>query len=83
MSCMPVRSSSHPYTRPVRLRAQALRRDDLQGIDGSLPDYGAPPGCRFAPRLPAADRNVQPRARRAPVGPDHRAAYWRLEKELA
>ena len=46
----------HPYTRALidcvpKLSGEATFR----GIDGSLPDYAAPPpGCRFAPRCPLA-----------------------------
>src|SRR5579872_4207227 len=46
----------HPYTRALldcvpKLSGGAVFR----GIDGSLPDYSAPPpGCRFAPRCPLA-----------------------------
>jgi oligopeptide/dipeptide ABC transporter ATP-binding protein len=69
---------SHPYTRALidcvpKLSGGATFR----GIEGSLPDYVAPPpGCRFAPRCPLAtalcDRPPPDKA----VGPDHRAACW-------
>ena len=71
----------HPYTRALldcvpKLSGGAVFR----GIDGSLPDYSAPPpGCRFAPRCPLAISACSrpPEARR--VDADHYAACWRLE----
>ena len=71
----------HPYTRALldcvpKLSGGAVFR----GIDGSLPDYSAPPpGCRFAPRCPLAISACSrpPEARR--VDGDHYAACWRLE----
>jgi peptide/nickel transport system ATP-binding protein len=72
----------HPYTRALidcvpKLSGEA----SFRGIDGSLPDYAAPPpGCRFAPRCPLAI----PACGRPPeiksVGADHYAACWRLEE---
>ena len=72
----------HPYTRALidcvpKLSGEATFR----GIDGSLPDYAAPPpGCRFAPRcplaIPACGRPPEDRS----VGAGHHAACWRLEE---
>ena len=72
----------HPYTRALidcvpKLSGEATFR----GIDGSLPDYAAPPpGCRFAPRCPLAipvcGRPPEDRS----VGAGHHAACWRLEE---
>jgi peptide/nickel transport system ATP-binding protein len=72
----------HPYTRALidcvpKLSGEATFR----GIDGSLPDYAAPPpGCRFAPRcplaIPACGRPPEDRS----VGASHHAACWRLEE---
>jgi peptide/nickel transport system ATP-binding protein len=72
----------HPYTRALidcvpKLSGEATFR----GIDGSLPDYAAPPpGCRFAPRcplaIPACGRPPEDRS----VGACHHAACWRLEE---
>ena len=43
---------SHPYTRALIDCVPKLSGDTtFRGIDGSLPDYAAPPpGCRFSPR---------------------------------
>ncbi len=70
----------HPYTRALidcvpKLSGEATFR----GIDGSLPDYAAPPpGCRFAPRcplaIPACGRPPEDKA----IGAGHHAACWRL-----
>jgi oligopeptide/dipeptide ABC transporter ATP-binding protein len=50
----------------------------FKGIDGSLPDYGAPPpGCRFAPRCPIAISACDRSPGERPVGPEHSAACWR------
>ena len=55
----------HPYTRALidcvpKLSGEATFR----GIDGSLPDYAAPPpGCRFAPRCPLAIPGLRSSAR--------------------
>ena len=72
----------HPYTRALIDCVPKLSGDTtFKGIDGSLPDYGAPPpGCRFAPRCPIAISvcNRTPGERR--VGPDHGAACWRVEE---
>ena len=72
----------HPYTRALIDCVPKLSGDAIfRGIDGSLPDYAAPPpGCRFAPRCPLAI----PACARPPedksVGADHHAACWRLEE---
>jgi peptide/nickel transport system ATP-binding protein len=72
----------HPYTRALVDCVPKLSGDTtFKGIDGSLPDYGAPPpGCRFAPRCPIAISacNNVPEHRR--VGPEHSAACWRAEE---
>jgi peptide/nickel transport system ATP-binding protein len=72
----------HPYTRALIDCVPKLSGDaTFRGIDGSLPDYAAPPpGCRFAPRCPlaigACGRPPEDRS----VGADHHAACWRLEE---
>ena len=69
---------SHPYTRALIDCVPKLSGDTtFRGIDGSLPDYVAPPpGCRFAPRCPLATSQCdQPPPDKA-VGPIHRAACW-------
>jgi oligopeptide/dipeptide ABC transporter ATP-binding protein len=69
----------HPYTRALVDCVPKLSGDTtFKGIEGSLPDYCAPPpGCRFAPRCPIAISacNSAPEERR--VGPEHSAACWR------
>jgi oligopeptide/dipeptide ABC transporter ATP-binding protein len=70
----------HPYTRALidcvpKLSGGATFR----GIDGSLPDYAAPPpGCRFAPRCPLAIAACGRPPEVKSVGADHHAACWRL-----
>ena len=73
---------SHPYTRALFDCVPKLSGDTtFKGIDGSLPDYGAPPpGCRFAPRCPLAIAMCSRAPDERPVGPDHSAACWRLEE---
>jgi oligopeptide/dipeptide ABC transporter ATP-binding protein len=72
----------HPYTRALidcvpKLSGEATFR----GIDGSLPDYAAPPpGCRFAPRCPLAIAACGRPPEVKTVGADHHAACWRLEE---
>ncbi len=72
----------HPYTRALidcvpKLSGAATFR----GIDGSLPDYAAPPpGCRFAPRCPLAIGACARPPEVRSVGADHHAACWRLEE---
>jgi peptide/nickel transport system ATP-binding protein len=76
---------SHPYTRALIDCVPKLSGETtFRGIDGSLPDYAAPPpGCRFAPRcglaLPACD---VPQVDHA-VGTDHLAACWRTAEARA
>jgi peptide/nickel transport system ATP-binding protein len=72
----------HPYTRALidcvpKLSGEATFR----GIDGSLPDYAAPPpGCRFAPRCPLAIAACGRPPEDKSVGAGHYAACWRLEE---
>jgi peptide/nickel transport system ATP-binding protein len=71
----------HPYTRALIDCVPKLSGDAVfRGIDGSLPDYGAPPpGCRFAPRCSlATGACLRPPEDRS-MGADHYAACWRLE----
>jgi peptide/nickel transport system ATP-binding protein len=71
----------HPYTRALIDCVPKLSGDTtFKGIDGSLPDYAAPPpGCRFAPRCAYAMPVCATTPRDRWVGPDHRAACWRVE----
>jgi peptide/nickel transport system ATP-binding protein len=55
----------------------------FRGIDGSLPDYAAPPpGCRFAPRCPMATAICGELPPDRPVGAEHHAACWHVEEAL-
>ncbi|MBV8106825.1 MAG: ABC transporter ATP-binding protein [Hyphomicrobiales bacterium] len=76
---------SHPYTRALFDCVPKLSGETtFKGIDGSLPDYGAPPpGCRFAPRCPLAVAMCNRSPDERPVGPNHSAACWRLEEAVA
>ena len=71
----------HPYTRALIDCVPKLSGDaTFRGIDGSLPDYAAPPpGCRFAPRCPLAIGACARPPEARSVGADHHAACWRLE----
>lgn len=73
---------SHPYTRALIDCVPKLSGDaTFRGIDGSLPDYAAPPpGCRFAPRCPLAIAACGRPPEVKSVGADHHAACWRLEE---
>lgn len=45
----------HPYTAGLVASVPRLRGGEFHGIDGSVPDYAAPPsGCRFHPRCGSA-----------------------------
>jgi oligopeptide/dipeptide ABC transporter ATP-binding protein len=72
---------SHPYTRALIDCVPKLSGDTtFKGIDGSLPDYGAPPpGCRFAPRCALATPVCATVPQGRLVGADHRAACWHVE----
>ena len=72
----------HPYTRALIDCVPKLSGDTtFRGIDGSLPDYAAPPpGCRFAPRCPLAIGACGRPPEARSVGADHHAACWRLEE---
>jgi peptide/nickel transport system ATP-binding protein len=72
----------HPYTRALIDCVPKLSGDaTFRGIDGSLPDYAAPPpGCRFAPRCPLAIAACGRPPEDRSVGADHHAACWRLEE---
>ena len=75
------------YARADRLACRSCpAATSFRGIDGSLPDYAAPPpGCRFAPRCAARGRRS---ARRAPPHArgrrrTTRAACWRVGEAAA
>jgi peptide/nickel transport system ATP-binding protein len=71
----------HPYTRALIDCVPKLSGDAaFRGIDGSLPDYAAPPpGCRFAPRCPLAIGACGLPPEDRSVSAEHYAACWRLE----
>jgi peptide/nickel transport system ATP-binding protein len=75
----------HPYTRALVDCVPKLSGDTtFKGIDGSLPDYGAPPpGCRFAPRCPIAISVCNRAPGETRVGSEHGAACWRVEEMQA
>jgi oligopeptide transport system ATP-binding protein len=75
----------HPYT--IGLLGSLPRLDEssherLTSIDGLPPDLIAPPtGCRFAPRCDFATERCQTEnPELSPVGLDHEAACWNLDK---
>ena len=71
----------HPYTRALIDCVPKLSGDaTFRGIDGSLPDYAAPPpGCRFAPRCPLATDACSRSPADTSLSAEHYAACWRLE----
>ncbi len=82
-----LRRPRHPYTRGLvgAIPRIGAGRGRLVQIEGAMPRPGAVPGgCAFHPRCPLTVARC--RAERPvlePVGPDHRAACWRLEVEEA
>jgi oligopeptide/dipeptide ABC transporter ATP-binding protein len=75
----------HPYTRALIDCVPKLSgATTFKGIDGTLPDYGAPPtGCRFAPRCPYAMPVCASRPADLPAGAAHGAACWLLAEKAA
>jgi peptide/nickel transport system ATP-binding protein len=71
----------HPYTRALIDCVPKLSGDaSFRGIDGSLPDYAAPPpGCRFAPRCSLATGACSQPPVDTSLNAGHYAACWRLE----
>jgi peptide/nickel transport system ATP-binding protein len=71
----------HPYTRALMACIPKLSGGGaMRGIDGSLPDYSAPPpGCRFEPRCPLAVSTCLKAPPHFEVAPGQSAACWRLE----
>jgi peptide/nickel transport system ATP-binding protein len=75
----------HPYTRALIDCVPRLSgHTTFKGIDGTLPDYAAPPpGCRFSPRCPFA----MPVCAKTPadfdVGAAHGVACWLAEEKAA
>ena len=71
---------SHPYTHALIDCVPKLSGDTtFRGIDGSLPDYTAPPaGCRFSPRCVLATALCDRPPSDRPVSAGHLAACWHL-----
>jgi peptide/nickel transport system ATP-binding protein len=76
---------SHPYTRALIDCVPKLSGDTtFRGIDGSLPDYAAPPpGCRFSPRCGLATDVCERPPADTEVGAGHGAACWHLGEAAA
>ena len=76
---------SHPYTRALIDCVPKLSGDTtFRGIDGSLPDYSAPPpGCRFSPRCRLATLVCERPPADTPVSADHSAACWHVDEAAA
>ncbi|HLW93675.1 MAG TPA: oligopeptide/dipeptide ABC transporter ATP-binding protein, partial [Roseiarcus sp.] len=74
----------HPYTRALIDCVPKLSgRTTFRGIEGTLPDYAAPPpGCRFAPRCPHATSVCATPPPDLAVGGAHGVSCW-LEAEKA
>ena len=74
-------AARHPYTQGLLAALPSLTgpRRRLAAIPGTVPEpWNPPPGCRFAPRCPAADSRCREQMPVAwPVGPMHRAACHR------
>jgi oligopeptide/dipeptide ABC transporter ATP-binding protein len=74
----------HPYTRLLlrslpRIREKAPRLHAIAGATPSPRDF--PPGCRFAPRCPAAADRCRAEAPSLAAGPDgRRVACWRADE---
>src|ERR1700677_501319 len=73
---------SHPYTHALIDCVPKLSGDTtFRGIDGSLPDYTAPPaGCRFSPRCGLATLVCERPPADTPVSADHSAACWHVDE---
>ena len=73
-----IRAPRHPYTRALlaAIPTRHVRRGELAGLAGSVPDFFAPPpGCRFAPRCAFAREDCLPRfPTTAMVEPGHGVA---------
>src|SRR5580692_4340719 len=76
---------SHPYTRALIDCVPKLSGDTtFRGIDGSLPDYSAPPpGCRFSPRCRLATLVCKRQPPDIPVSAAHNAACWHIDEAAA
>ena len=72
------RSPRHPYTQGLLASIPKLTGGTVEGIDGLIPDYVAPPpACRFEPRCPhAMPECAQTSPPLFEVEPDHRVACY-------
>jgi peptide/nickel transport system ATP-binding protein len=75
----------HPYTRALIDCVPKLSGNTtFRGIDGTLPDYTAPPpGCRFAPRCPHAMPVCSTWPGDRAITPTHSAACWLIDEAAA
>ena len=76
---------SHPYTRALIDCVPKLSGDTtFRGIDGTLPDYSAPPpGCRFWPRCALATTVCDRAPADTSVSADHGVACWHIDEVTA
>ena len=74
----------HPYTRLLLATIPKLdgpRKTALRTIEGIVPPAGSwPGGCRFRTRCPLADENCAQVPPSLPVGPQHEAACWHVDR---
>ena len=75
----------HPYTRAlIDCVPRLAGHTTFKGIDGTLPDYAAPPpGCRFAPRCPYAMPTCAKPPADLKVGVAHGVACWLAAEKAA
>ena len=76
---------SHPYTRALIDCVPKLSGDTtFRGIDGSLPDYTAPPArLPLLAALPPGDALCDRPPADTPVSADHCAACWHVDEAAA
>ena len=74
----------HPYTRLLLATIPKLdgaRKTALRTIEGIVPPAGSwPGGCRFRTRCPLADETCAQVPPSLPVGPQHEAACWHVDR---
>ncbi|MGN6098674.1 MAG: ABC transporter ATP-binding protein [Bosea sp. (in: a-proteobacteria)] len=74
----------HPYNRLLLATIPKLdgaRKTALRTIEGIVPAAGSwPGGCRFRTRCPLADENCAQVPLSLPVGPQHEAACWHVDR---
>lgn len=79
------RDPKHPYTQGLLASVPKLTGEGVpRGIDGMIPDYGAPPpGCRFAPRCAFARPRCQSLPPWVEVEAGHHVACVLYDQETA